>query len=182
MQRTQSLKKSMLAASALLFWFADAGCGGSRGGSSSSSSSSSSASSSSASSSSSSSSSSSASALTSTASTSVVTVHYTGSKTLYGHQLQLTATNGLTLEKDTVCTFAQEGTFSNVNTSTKSINTVAPSGFTGTVELFTCTFSIASTLTQKITASDYSISTIDAYDEGGNKVSVSSSDYKITIK
>lgn len=126
---------------------------------------------------------------TSTSSTSIpasseVTIRYAGTKILYGYQMTLTTQSGLTLASENSCKSVLAGVaLSAVNPSTKTLNAFSPSGFSGPADLFSCTFTVGSSVTQVPQTSDYVLSGKEVLDGlATNEKAIALSDYQITVK
>ncbi|MBF0348475.1 MAG: hypothetical protein HQL81_12485 [Magnetococcales bacterium] len=111
-----------------------------------------------------------------------VTIRYSGTKTLYGYQLKFTTQSGLTLASDSSCKTLLSGVSPTVNTSTKTLGAFSSSGFSGPTDLFSCTFTVGSSVTQAPQSSDYVLSGSETLDGNGTEKAIASSDYQITVK
>ncbi|MBF0418755.1 MAG: hypothetical protein HQL78_01170 [Magnetococcales bacterium] len=98
--------------------------------------------------------------------------------------MTLTTQSGLTLASESSCKSVLAGVaLSAVNPSTKTLNAFTSSGFSGPADLFSCTFTVGSSVTQVPQTSDYVLSGKEVLDGlATNEKAIASSDYQITVK
>lgn len=112
-----------------------------------------------------------------------VTVRFTGARTLFGYALKFSPTQtGLTLGRESDCkTLLDTAPLAAVNTSNMTIVSVSNEGFSGSANLFKCSFTVGSSVTTVPVASDYILSGSEAPDGNGTSNKITASDYQVTV-